>query len=714
MEIKTKKVIGKIAAIGTGLLMAVMPVAAATLADYPAPFVKDGQWNAVIVVGKDAAPSDVIGSTNIAATLAQSAVTVTEPTITGAVKKDVPLTGTLNSAFGDKIDNTDIDALKDTSIAFADETYDVHEELLLDHNTPAIYISAENDADFGKDPVIAVKSGGVKYHYVFDEAINKNISSDEPLEITFLGKTMTLTKVANNEITVQIGADYYLTYNDTVTVAGKTIKLVNVGSASAIVQVGSEQKIISKNSTAKVGGLRIKVKDIFYSDTPSERAAALVIGEDVDKTYKDGDAFYIPCATPKTSDCSKSSPDWEWDIRLNGTTPINASDYIGVKFVGNWDNSPEDPVIKEGQQMNLPENYLWIKFDSLKTKKFYKYDIKFQDGVDLTDIGASSSENVFVIKGPTKDSIKLATGEETDTAYLWFNNYSSKNITLLYRDPTDNKIKDSDIHYGNGADEDLFYLTYGDTDIKVKGIDIDPTNVDFYLKISAGTVGTTNKYLDIATTLDKPDITAATKFVGMNTPEKSEADDVKYKDHGIGERDKDVLLPYGAYITNVKSGTSRDEVTIYVPNEQQKVVTIIGTQTTKITGGAGGTLGGVAITKLDTEVSDPKATNLILVGGPAVNKLTAEALGLTYPTYGTDAARALGITENQATIKLIENAFGGSNVALIVAGWEASDTRAASSVLQDYTSYKDKLVGKQVIVSGTAAPYTVTSPTVSA
>ncbi|MGB9675481.1 MAG: hypothetical protein ACPLYW_02750, partial [Candidatus Nanoarchaeia archaeon] len=526
MEIKTKKVIGKIAAIGTGLLMAVMPVAAATLADYPAPFVKDGQWNAVIVVGKDAAPSDVIGSTNIAATLAQSAVTVTEPTITGAVKKDVPLTDTLNSAFGEKIDNTDIDALQDTSIAFADETYDVHEELLLDTNTPAIYISAENDADFGKDPVIAVKSGGVEYKYVFDEAISTAPSSDEPLEITFLGKTMTITSAdaTNDKITVQMGADYYMTYNDTVTVAGKTVKLVNVGSNSAIVKVGSEQKIISKGSTAKVGGLRIKVKDVFYSDTPSERAAALVIGEDVDKTYADGEAFYIPCATPKTSDCSKNSPDWEWDISLGGS-PIQAGDYIGVKFVGNWDNSPEDPVIKEGQQMNLPENYLWIKFDSLKTKKFYKYDIEFQDGVDLSDLhstysNAGSDESVFVIKGPTKDSIKVLlspSGEtETDTAYLWFDEDSSA-VRLLYRDPTNNKITDSGISYDEEDATDLFYLTYGDTDIKVKGKDVDSTSsddiVNFYLDIYAGTVGGTDKHLDIATTLDDSDITAATKFV---------------------------------------------------------------------------------------------------------------------------------------------------------------------------------------------------------
>ena len=88
-----------------------------------------------------------------------------------------------------------------------------------------------------------------------------------------------------------------------------------------------------------------------------------------------------------------------------------------------------------------------------------------------------------------------------------------------------------------------------------------------------------------------------------------------------------------------------------------------------------------------------------MVGGPAVNRLTAQAMGLTYPTGGADS----GIPEGAALIRLVENAFGGSNSALVVAGWDAEDTRAAASVLQNYRSYANQLNGKmEVKVSGTS------------
>ena len=108
---------------------------------------------------------------------------------------------------------------------------------------------------------------------------------------------------------------------------------------------------------------------------------------------------------------------------------------------------------------------------------------------------------------------------------------------------------------------------------------------------------------------------------------------------------------------------------------------------------------GQSVIKLDTEVTDPASRNLILVGGPAVNRLTAQAMGLTYPTGGADS----GIPEGAALIRLVENAFGGSNSALVVAGWDAEDTRAATSVLQNYRSYANSLDGRmEVQVSGTS------------
>ena len=109
---------------------------------------------------------------------------------------------------------------------------------------------------------------------------------------------------------------------------------------------------------------------------------------------------------------------------------------------------------------------------------------------------------------------------------------------------------------------------------------------------------------------------------------------------------------------------------------------------------------GMDVVKLDSEVTDAAAKNLILVGGPAVNSLTAEAMGLSFPTYGADS----GIPEGAALLKSIDNAFGGSNSALVVAGWSSDDTRNAARYLQAYNS--NSLSGDSMTVTG---PSTATS-----
>jgi len=98
---------------------------------------------------------------------------------------------------------------------------------------------------------------------------------------------------------------------------------------------------------------------------------------------------------------------------------------------------------------------------------------------------------------------------------------------------------------------------------------------------------------------------------------------------------------------------------------------------------------------------------MILVGGPAVNRLTAEAMGLSYPTYGADS----GIPEGKGLLKLINGAFAEGKVALVVAGWNAENTRAACQVLQDYQSYT--LSGEAMEVTGTGASISVGPVTVT-
>ena len=96
----------------------------------------------------------------------------------------------------------------------------------------------------------------------------------------------------------------------------------------------------------------------------------------------------------------------------------------------------------------------------------------------------------------------------------------------------------------------------------------------------------------------------------------------------------------------------------------------------------------VDATKLDSEVADAKAQNLIVVGGPCVNSVAAELLG--NPTNCAD-----GFTAGKARIKLVEN---GGKVAMLVAGYSGADTRLAGKVLAHKA---EALSGMEVEVEGT-------------
>ena len=65
-----QKAIKRMIALGTGAIMLSSTVfAAADLANYPSPFVKDGKFSGVLVVGDKAAAEDVIGISDIISSL---------------------------------------------------------------------------------------------------------------------------------------------------------------------------------------------------------------------------------------------------------------------------------------------------------------------------------------------------------------------------------------------------------------------------------------------------------------------------------------------------------------------------------------------------------------------------------------------------------------------------------------------------------------------
>jgi len=118
-------------------------------------------------------------------------------------------------------------------------------------------------------------------------------------------------------------------------------------------------------------------------------------------------------------------------------------------------------------------------------------------------------------------------------------------------------------------------------------------------------------------------------------------------------------------------------------------------------GGAAGKLGTISMTDNEAEAAKP-TKNLIVVGGPAVNKVAAKLLGLTYPTYGSALTGDNAIAADEALMKLVSSSYDATKVALVVFGWEAKDTRAAAKYLVNNAGAAD-LKGKSSVVLTTAS-----------
>ena len=92
--------------------------------------------------------------------------------------------------------------------------------------------------------------------------------------------------------------------------------------------------------------------------------------------------------------------------------------------------------------------------------------------------------------------------------------------------------------------------------------------------------------------------------------------------------------------------------------------------------------------KLDSEIADVYAQNLIVIGNPCVNTISAELLG--NPADCTE-----GFIPGQARIKLFQN---GEYSAMLVAGYSGIDTRLAAKVIAHRWN---ELSGQEMIVEGT-------------
>ena len=113
----------------------------------------------------------------------------------------------------------------------------------------------------------------------------------------------------------------------------------------------------------------------------------------------------------------------------------------------------------------------------------------------------------------------------------------------------------------------------------------------------------------------------------------------------------------------------------------------------------------VGATKLASEVSNINSINSILVGGPCANAAAA-----TVMNTGADCTE--GFEPGVGLVQVWD--VGTGNVAMLVAGYSAADTRNAAAVVSNYQDYKSQLTGSKVEVKKVGSTLTVAQPSAAA
>jgi hypothetical protein len=140
---------------------------------------------------------------------------------------------------------------------------------------------------------------------------------------------------------------------------------------------------------------------------------------------------------------------------------------------------------------------------------------------------------------------------------------------------------------------------------------------------------------------------------------------------------------WGTIVTIDKSESDQYTATISYPDEQIYAQLYISEESAAITAETTSAGGGQVLVVKDTEVESVKDSNLVVVGGSCINSVAAEVLGIDYPTCGSDFTTATNVGAGQYLIKAVASPYNAEKTAVLVAGYEAADTKNAAEKLKE-------------------------------
>jgi len=725
--------IRKLAALGVAAAVAAMPVAFAAAHYDTLPKNRDWYLQSKIVVGADAIASDVVAAADIAAAVAALAYKKAE--VSGGVQDaTVKLKVSGQIVVGDngyapedgvKMEFGEPDAgpiavgpteapklfkHMDLEYSYYDGADTKTETVTMDEGVQ-FTADFENYKDSeAKEAYPVMEVDNVVYGIQFAPGIKTGLDRDNnelQLVIPIFGKDYIVSEIGKDgSITfIAAGEDKTLDVGQEVEFEGHTVKLLDISEdgKAAKISVDGVVDTIEVGRTKTINGVKIYVKNVFNGVISD--SATLSLGAE-EKTYNNGDQW---------NDMDN------WQIEIDTDANVNYITGIKIKYVGSA-LTGED-ALKEGDKFQIADSDLYIEFyghddyaqkeisfdgDSVKVpfyamgtvdleyyKKVAQPDVGGTAIVDLGDVAFkvkkvdANTLQVVAYKVPgmsdyedvTGDSVIVTTGGES------FDVNGANEVVSINIDR--DTLKKYEIEYNVATDGNYMEFTFlaaeSNSDYIVsKDRPVNVVTVDKEIRIDTDA----NEYIAVPVDFAADELNVDDLGVTYNYGAGSEnykPDD--YKEFYTEEFDKVELSdtsvkiymgvkPAHAYPWVGVPGGEGEKENVYIVKPGKSVS--IGDYEVTIEDISGVVSGGeyyekvasfdpIGFAVLDNEASS--SDNLIVVGGWNANKIAAK-IKEAYPEIEQELA------QDKEIIGLYT--VDGQEVVL-VAGWEAQDTRKAAA-----------------------------------
>lgn len=726
---QVKKSIKKVGAVaGSALMVGMTMGSAASLSEFPQPFVDDdGMVQSQVVVGSQGKVADVVGAINVGAALGQSAVQTTENTVPGAESQDV------DGAEEETTTRSDLAGLTLDKSDYSQLVRNVEEVDGTDHRTlEQVMVDSSSVHTDVNDTKTLTEVDANSLHY----SVSYTPGFGEDQSITLLGDEYTITNIdsANNKIDLGSKEDMDgLELGDTFEHGPYTVEVIDKDESAG--SSGAIYVEVSKNGDVlQAVGLEEGTTETFDDEALELTADDVFFGSKRD--YIDVTSVH----TDTTVEQGEDSPfDAEWDVE-SITFSGSGDEVEQIMLQNKWkatQNPSEDEsdmeraALEDGDSFAGPADYFHVYNNGLEDHETEEVgfgadqEVTYMDGnslentVDMSQVAAGGDVSANDIVG-AEDSENLAYPIEVDSVDIYDDNgdgdTNAANVTLSYQDRwsfdytlsvgsgsgSDSQfettgygfgvtVEADDTTGGDGANTDTINVHSGDTTSSAAVAELD-TSFEGTLTQTSSSSDATGQGDD--STVELAEDGTDDVVVGYDTS-NGEIVGVNYEGDGtatLSDTDGvETLSNFGSHV----SLDSTESATVMYPEEARDIQHAVGSQTTEsgsdqtyqaVDSDAMGMLPSMAMQDAGVTESHKQNNHLVLVGGPAVNTLVSDLVD-----SGDVNMPELEGQSSGALVSTVDDAFADGQHAMVVAGVGASDTRQASEYLANYASHEQAL-----------------------